>query len=1834
MTNIGTQSELVFRSKVTAPLPITTIDGNLKYLEIYSNLTSQNLPYQLFGINSPIPPFSSFESQAVASFQARSVTFSTPSLKKGNRISFVFDGSYLNFENDSGGTNADYFWYSLRENVSQPSKDTILNVQSYHLPQFGPIWGFKVLNITLSNNNIPNAPSTFSWFLETVVVSGPTANGFNDPNVLPAINGRFLISYKTEGQVISSGNGYTSTDNFILEEGQFNLSFLYSDEVFANLIVNAFEGGVGTSWIFELKGLFESGIPQALYVSAVDDTSNVLIFNIEFISEVVNSTITIFGKVISQNGEIYNNTIYNLKYIPKVNTSIGVGLIPSNGSFWRFQGTSQSFSGLTVGQFSNRGLNDTVLVGESYIFDFSQRDNTIDNLDYSMWLDHLYVYGDSGNSILHLTEYSQTNNTPTSSSISKGNFVIESFNGTSSSMNVKCLSGQGQLSDIGLDAQVKPVDYFISYTLVPSTGTGGGGGSGITGPAGVTGPSSTIIVDRGFNPFEIPFTYDYSIIASFEGPIVSLVLHSKDEFGMTLSNFIFIKNLIDLGYAPLINLVKVDDSTKYLSFRSTLYNEATTTFEFSGPLSKQNSVIDFFDKAYLSYYLFPVVYEPVPLLNVNGSFWNFIGATTSGLTVSNGEFKNVGDKSIIERGATYTFVFSQSDTNDDYSSWFDNLYVNGNSGNSQIHLIEYDKQNLNPTNSVVAKGDFRITSFNATSSSMNVVCINGVGELIDLAIDGSTEIPKLFYVSNSLVPVGSGGQPGSTREDTFTSVTSSVVVHNFGFYPQVQIFDSNGEIFIPLKILHTSTASFTVEFSSITSGTIISIGSGPQGFQGPSGLTGGVGATGITGPQGATGPQGSDGRTVINQDFGTVSSIIFTHSFGNYPIVDIINSSGVKITPSSYTVSHGNTNSFVVDFSSPTSGILLVGGGLTGPQGSIGPQGFTGTTGVQGPTGVQGRTGPQGFQGRTGPQGSQGFIGTTGPQGDIGTIGDQGPTGIQGVTGPQGVTGSQGFTGFQGTTGPQGFTGFQGTTGPQGFTGFQGPTGPQGFQGMTGPIGANAKSTLVTNFSTASVVTVTHSFGGYPLVQAINSSGFKINSTSYSIFYGSTNSFEITFGTTFSGSIITGGGLTGPQGTQGTQGTTGFQGVTGPQGFQGRTGPQGFTGIQGTTGPQGFQGRTGPIGTTGVQGPTGSQGRTGSTGPQGITGFSFIWRDSWTASTTYSLYNVVRFQGSSWISLGTSSPGVTPSVSTQSWSLLSSIGNTGPQGVTGVQGFTGVQGNTGPQGSTGGTGPQGPTGLIGPTGIKGSTGTRGLTGTTGFQGSTGPQGFTGPKGSDANTTILTDFATSSVVTVTHSFGGFPIVQAIDSSGYKINSSSYSIFYGTTNSYIITFNSTYSGSILTGGGVTGPQGPLGPQGVSGPTGSMGPTGAGGAVGYYLSGYSINEQTNLSITQSNIARFGITTDSSGISVNQGTVSFGYSGTYNVNFFGQFFKVTPSTDEVEIWIRRNGANVEYTSSKFTVQQSNISESVSCNWLLNLNANDVIEILWYSNEPQMKLVTTGTQSNPNRPTIPSCSIKVQQIMYLQTGPTGIQGPTGPQGTSFDWNGDYSDTFTYSLGDVVYYQGSSYISITSSNIGLLPDSSTISWEVLALKGDTGLDSQKIGNYGDGLGYLINYGVGTFSIPTNPGEIFIQLYSTSTMSVGATQTIYFYNIDYDLVNRYELFYPILLTNQGIRKNTLRLVGDINNDFRVDTINYNNTYWVINTTVTSGTTSMSGLFSNTRVSYIQTISPTGSMIITSNVVPTYSASVGNFGEVRLGLSGSIPNLYVYTDQWYRFLGATF
>ena len=382
------------------------------------------------------------------------------------------------------------------------------------------------------------------------------------------------------------------------------------------------------------------------------------------------------------------------------------------------------------------------------------------------------------------------------------------------------------------------------------------------------------------------------------------------------------------------------------------------------------------------------------------------------------------------------------------------------------------------------------------------------------------------------------------------------------------------------------------------------------------------------------------------------------------------------------------------------------------------------------------------------------------------------------------------------------------------------------------------------------------------------------------------------------------------------------------KGDTGAQGPQGYQGNQGYQGTQGNQGTQGVQGTRGYQGYQGFQGTQGVQGTQGFQGNQ-------------------GFQGST-----------------------GSQGAQGVTGATGAQGTQGVQGSTGPQGNQGLTGSQGPQGTQG---NQGTQGTQGLTGATGAQGTQGFQGTQGVQGTQGyqGVTGATGSQGSQGSQGTQGNQGFQGVQ-----GTQGNQG----FQGTQ-------------------GLTGPQGPQGYQGTQGNQGyqgyqgyqgNIGPQGAGGTSAYYGSYYSTSTQTLSTANTGQAITFNGTYQQAGISVaSSSRITFAYAGQYGINFSAQLTQTDNSTDQVLIWLRKNGSDVSQSNTDVTMDKQNSDKVAAWEWQVTAAANDYFEIYWTSNSTSVTLLAISSPTTG--PAIPS--VIANAYLITAAGATGAQGAQGSQG-------------------------------------------------------------------------------------------------------------------------------------------------------------------------------------------------------------------------------------------------
>jgi hypothetical protein len=185
------------------------------------------------------------------------------------------------------------------------------------------------------------------------------------------------------------------------------------------------------------------------------------------------------------------------------------------------------------------------------------------------------------------------------------------------------------------------------------------------------------------------------------------------------------------------------------------------------------------------------------------------------------------------------------------------------------------------------------------------------------------------------------------------------------------------------------------------------------------------------------------------------------------------------------------------------------------------------------------------------------------------------------------------------------------------------------------------------------------------------------------------------------------------------------------------------------------------------------------------------------------------------------------------------------------------------------------------------------------------------------------------------------------------------------------------------GPTGPQGPTGETGPKGEQGAQGSQGVPGGFGDFGSFYDTNTIW-LPMNQAISIPLNQTDSSSGVFIDSDEfgkptrIRFSASGTYNVAFSAQLEKTDGGTDIASIWLSKNGINVDYTSTDVYLTNSGTKSRTFAAWnfFVTVLAGDFIQLkISANNDMTTAILASDSQTNPDRPAIPSTIITVNQI-------------------------------------------------------------------------------------------------------------------------------------------------------------------------------------------------------------------------------------------------------------------
>lgn len=135
----------------------------------------------------------------------------------------------------------------------------------------------------------------------------------------------------------------------------------------------------------------------------------------------------------------------------------------------------------------------------------------------------------------------------------------------------------------------------------------------------------------------------------------------------------------------------------------------------------------------------------------------------------------------------------------------------------------------------------------------------------------------------------------------------------------------------------------------------------------------------------------------------------------------------------------------------------------------------------------------------------------------------------------------------------------------------------------------------------------------------------------------------------------------------------------------------------------------------------------------------------------------------------------------------------------------------------------------------------------------------------------------------------------------------------------------------------------------------------------------DQTAANTTTAYAITFDTTDFSNGVTLsNSSRLNVAQAGIYNLQFSIQFKNTTNDTQDVDVWFRKNGTNIDKSNSKFGLAPRKAAGDPShviaaLNFFVNLAANDYVEIMWRPSDVGVSIEHYAASSSPTRPAVPS---------------------------------------------------------------------------------------------------------------------------------------------------------------------------------------------------------------------------------------------------------------------------
>lgn len=114
----------------------------------------------------------------------------------------------------------------------------------------------------------------------------------------------------------------------------------------------------------------------------------------------------------------------------------------------------------------------------------------------------------------------------------------------------------------------------------------------------------------------------------------------------------------------------------------------------------------------------------------------------------------------------------------------------------------------------------------------------------------------------------------------------------------------------------------------------------------------------------------------------------------------------------------------------------------------------------------------------------------------------------------------------------------------------------------------------------------------------------------------------------------------------------------------------------------------------------------------------------------------------------------------------------------------------------------------------------------------------------------------------------------------------------------------------------------------------------------------------------------------------ITFDYPGIYNIQFSLQFTNIDSQEHDIDIWFKQNDVTIDNSNSQFTVPSKHGGVNghliAALNFFVEVQAGDVVEIVWHTSNSAVFIEAIPAQTSPTRPAAPSAIATVSFVSAL----------------------------------------------------------------------------------------------------------------------------------------------------------------------------------------------------------------------------------------------------------------